>query len=253
MTDGYRTFGHGDHRVMALNGWFGSAEAWRPLLPHLDPQAFSFVCMDYRGYGARKGVAGEYSLAEAARDALALADDLGWERFSVIGHSMGGSVMQRILAEAPERVCALVGVSPVPASGIPFDAQSWKLFTGAVDDPLDRRTIIDFTTGGRLTGVWLDAMVEHSVANSEKAAFAAYLEAWARTDFHASIAGSPVPIKAIVGEHDPAISAEVVRSTFEKWYPNLEVDVLANAGHYAVDETPIALATSIERFLAEVR
>ncbi|ASU84332.1 alpha/beta hydrolase [Nocardiopsis gilva YIM 90087] len=252
MTDGYRTFGHGDHKVLALNGWFGSAEAWRPLLPHLDPTAFSYVCLDYRGYGARKGIAGEYSLAEAARDALEFADDLGWSRFSVIGHSMGGSVMQRILADAPERVRGLVGISPVPANGIPFDEQSWQLFRGAVEEPANRRAIIDLTTGNRLTGVWLDTMVEYSLSNSDKAAFSAYLDAWARTDFHTEIAGSTVPIKAIVGEHDPAISADVLRSTFEKWYPNLEIDVLSNAGHYAVDETPIALATSIERFLVEV-
>ncbi|GAA2006813.1 alpha/beta hydrolase [Nocardiopsis rhodophaea] len=252
MTDGYRTFGHGDHKVLALNGWFGSAEAWRPLLPHLDPTAFSYVCLDYRGYGARKGISGEYSLAEAARDALDFADELGWERFSVIGHSMGGSVMQRILADAPERVRALVGISPVPASGVPFDEQSWQLFHGAVEEPAKRRAIIDLTTGHRLTGVWLDIMVEYSFANSDKAAFAAYLDAWARTDFHTEVIGSTVPIKAIVGEHDPAMSVDVMRSTFEKWYPNLEIDVLANAGHYAMDETPIALATSIERFLVRV-
>ncbi len=40
-----------------------------------------------------------------------------------------------------------------------------------------------------------------------------------------------------------------MQGTFAQWYPNCEVEVLANAGHYAFDETPVALATSIERFL----
>ena len=45
--------------------------------------------MDLRGYGGRKEVAGEFTMDEAAADAIALADELGWDRFSVVGHSMG--------------------------------------------------------------------------------------------------------------------------------------------------------------------
>lgn len=246
-----RRVGSGDHHVIALHGWFGSGAAWAPLLPYLDGSAFTYVFPDYRGYGARKDDAGEHTIAEAAADALALADRLGWPRFSLLGHSMGGTVMQRILADAPERVRAMVGISPVPASGVPFDEQGWQLFSGAADEPGNRRAIIDLTTGNRLTGVWLDAMVKHSVDNSDRQAFGEYLTAWAKTDFHAEIDGNPVPVKLIVGEHDPALGEATMRATFTNWYPNCEIDVFANAGHYAMDETPVALAGSIEGFLTE--
>jgi pimeloyl-ACP methyl ester carboxylesterase len=96
---------------------------------------------------------------------------------------------------------------------------------------------------------WARLCVEHSCRTSDAEAFAAYLTSWTRTDFHELIEGSQVPVKVIVGEHDPALSEQVMRGTFERWYPNCTVEVLANAGHYAFDETPVALATSIERFL----
>lgn len=250
MGGGGHRVGGGPHPVVALHGWFGSAASWAPLWPHLDGGSFSYVFPDYRGYGDRRSEPGAYTLAEAAADVLALADSLGWRRFSMVGHSMGGSVMQRVLADAPERVRTMVGVSPVPAGGVPFDAETRALFDGAADDPAKRRAIIDMTTGNRLTGVWLDAMVAHSLSASARDAFAAYLAAWADTDFHREIEGSPVPVRVIVGEHDPALGAEAMAGTFQRWYPDVEVEVLGNSGHYAIDETPVALATLIERHLA---
>jgi pimeloyl-ACP methyl ester carboxylesterase len=245
----YEEYGAGPHAVVALHGWFGSAAAWRPWHAHLDGEAFRYVFPDYRGYGSRLGEAGEHTLAEAAADVLVLADKLGLERFSLVGHSMGGSVMQRVLADAPHRVRSMVGVSPVPAAGVPFDEQAWSLFSGAADEPANRRAIVDMTTGGRLSGVWLDAVVDHSMRNSSRAAVAGYLHAWAKTDFHTEIEGSDVAVKVIVGEHDPALGADVMEATFRQWYPRCELEVLSNAGHYAMDETPVALATSVERFL----
>lgn len=241
--------GTGAHTVLVLHGWFGSSRSWQALLPHLDSDAFSYVFLDYRGYGSRRGEPGEFSIAEAAADVLAAADELGADRFSLLGHSMGGSVMQRVYADAPERVKALVGVSPVPASGVPFDEQSRQLFDGAADSAGNRRAIIDFTTGNRLTGTWLDAMVRHSLENSDREAFAAYLPAWADTDFHAEIKGSEVPVQVVAGQHDPALGAETMRATFGSWYPNLELEVFPDAGHYAMDESPVALASTVERFL----
>ncbi|TVT39696.1 alpha/beta hydrolase [Amycolatopsis rhizosphaerae] len=251
VNDDYVRVGTGGHVVLALHGWFGSANAWEALTPHLDGDRFTYVFPNYRGYGARRDVAGEHSIAEAAADVLALADELGAGRFSLVGHSMGGSVMQWVYAEAPERVRALVGVSPVPAAGVPFDEQTWQLFSSAADSQESRKAIIDFTTGNRHPGHWLDRLVRHSLDNSDPAAFADYLVAWARTDFHDRIAGSDVPIKVIVGEHDPALGEQTMLATFAQWYPRLELEVMPDAGHYAPDEVPVTLANSIEVFLDE--
>lgn len=244
--------GNGPRKVLALHGWFGSAESWGPMVDVLDPRAFTWAFMDYRGYGGSKHLTGEFTLDEIARDALATADRLGWERFSLVGHSMGGAAIQHVLAAAPARVQALVGVTPVPASGVPFDDAGWALFSSAAQQPAARRGILDFSTGGRLSGHWLDRMLAQSLEHSTPEAFGAYLLAWARTDISSRISGSRVPVKLIVGEHDPSLTAEVMRATWLKSYPICELEVMDNAGHYPMDEAPVALATSIERFLGAV-
>ena len=54
-----------------------------------------------------------------------------------------------------------------------------------------------------------------------------------------------------VGVHHPALSAEVMEQTWLVFYPNAELQVLANAGHYPMFETPAALVASIEGFLGQ--
>ncbi|WP_306430820.1 alpha/beta fold hydrolase [Streptomyces sp. 2R] len=61
-----------------------------------------------------------------AEDALALADGLGWESFSLVGHSMGGKAAQQVLAQAPRRVRKLVGLArspPVPIRWTPTETR----------------------------------------------------------------------------------------------------------------------------------
>lgn len=83
-------------------------------------EAFSYLFMNYRGYGSMRDVRGAYTIDEIATDALALADELGFQTFSMIGHSMGGMAMERIATFAPERVRAMVAVAPVPCGGISY-------------------------------------------------------------------------------------------------------------------------------------
>jgi len=76
----------------------------------IDAGSFTYVLMDQRGYGDSRTADGACTVEEIAADAIVLADSLGWENFSVVGHSMGGKVAQRLVADAPERVTALAGV-----------------------------------------------------------------------------------------------------------------------------------------------
>jgi pimeloyl-ACP methyl ester carboxylesterase len=249
MTIGHRSLGHGPHHVLALHGWFGDETCFDPMRDALTLDEFTYAFMAYRGYGLSRQQRGEYTMKEISADALALADALEWETFSVIGHSMGGMAAQRVLADAPKRVDKLVAVTPVPASGMPFDPESWKLFEGAARSLDHRRGIIDFSTGGRLSKAWVDRIARYSAETATVEAFAAYLQAWAKTDFHGEIIGKPVPVKVIVGAHDQALTEEAMRATYLAWYPHAELEVMANAGHYPMSETPVALATSIEAFL----
>lgn len=249
MANTHHLVGTGPHKVIVLHGWFADRQAFAPMESLLTGNDFTYAFMDYRGYGGMKDVAGSFTMDEIAVDTLALADALGWREFSLIGHSMGGMAIQRVLTRAPSRVRKLVALTPVPASGSPFDDAGWALFSGAAENSGNRYGIIDFTTGNRLSKAWVDKMVAYSFESSTRAAFAAYLIAWAKTDFSAEVKGLPHPVKVIIGAHDQAIGAAAMNATYLAWYPNASLEVLASAGHYPMHETPVELATAIENFL----
>jgi pimeloyl-ACP methyl ester carboxylesterase len=249
MSNTHHVLGSGRRKVILLHGWFGDGHSWAQLEPLLDASAFTWVFMDYRGYGGMKDAPGEYTMDEIAADTIALADSLGFSDFSLVGHSMGGMAIQRVLVGAPDRVESLVAITPVPASGVPFDEQGWALFSGAADKRENRCAIIDYTTGNRHPQAWVDAIVDYSLEHASRAGFAAYLHAWAKTDFSAQVKGLAHRVKVIVGAHDPALTADVARATWLAWYPNATLETLADAGHYPMVETPGALARSMQAFL----
>ncbi|GAU66288.1 hydrolase [Streptomyces sp. NBRC 110611] len=241
--------GTGPHKVIAVHGWFADRSAYDPVVPDLDRDAFQYALVDLRGYGEAREAGGAYTTAEGAADVLALAGRLGWDRFSVVGHSMGGSVVQRVLAAAPHRVRRLVGISPVPASGLPLPPEQWELFSAAAHSPENRRAIIDFSTGGRRPAAWLDRMVRRSLERSDPKAFRAWLDSWATEGFADEVTGSAVPALAVTGKLDPALPAELARRTWMQWYAESRLVELPSAGHYAMDETPLELLRVVEDFL----
>ena len=250
MAGSFVMVGSGEHRVIALHGWFGSALGWGHLADYLNTDQFCYVFPDLRGYGSRKDEPGDFTMAEAAADAIALADDLGWDRFSVVGHSMGGVAIQHVLDQAPDRVRRLIGVSPVPATGIPLGQSEWSLFQSAADSPSSRAMIVNYATGSRLTPAFVDRIVRHSLDNSDSRAFGGYLPSWARADILGQVKGNEVPVKVISGEYDPTQPAEFMEQAWLQVYPNSELEVLRGAGHYAMFETPPAAAMAVEEFLA---
>ncbi len=250
MTCSLVSIGSGDRHVLGVHGWFGSARGWGSLPDFLDRSTYTYAFMDLRGYGGRQEVAGEFTMEEAAADAIALAGELGWDRFSVIGHSMGAKVAHQMLLQAPDRVDKLVGLNPVPANAVPMDEQGWELFSGAAANAGNRAAIIDFTTGSKLTATFVNHVVRHSLENSNQAAFAAYLQAWAKTDFSGKVQpDTRTPVKVIVGVNDPGLSADVMEQTWLVCFPEAEMTILPDAGHYPMFESPVSLATSIEEFL----
>ncbi|MGA5821985.1 alpha/beta fold hydrolase [Kitasatospora sp. NPDC094028] len=243
--------GHGPHHVLVVHGWFADRAAYDRLLPDLDLDAFSYAFVDLRGYGEARDLPGRHTTAEAGADLVATADALGWDRFSLIGHSMGGCIIQRALAAAPERVRRLIGIAPVPASGIPFPPEQWELFASAGDLPESRSAIIDFTTSGVHPRAWVRRMTEQSVERSDAKAFRAWLDSWALEDFHQEIAGRTLPVRVFTCELDQALTPELIQQTWLRHYPRATEVHLPSTGHYPMEETPLQLISAIEEFLGE--
>ena len=250
MLNGYLKLGRGPRKVMVLSGWFGSSADWDGAANALDLDAFTYVFFDYRGYGRSMHLSGDFTFAEATEDVLRLVDHLRWGRFSLIGHSMGGMAMQRVMLAAKQRVECMVAISAVPACGARMPPERLANFERAIDDIAAREAILNASTGSRLSKAWLKHMAQLSWDDSLPKAYAAYLKEWtAGEDFSSQIANNPTPVKVIIGATDPSMTAERMTGTWLAWYPNAELETIANAGHYPMQETPAALASTVQTFL----
>ena len=112
---GLRTGGEGGPRVLALHGWLDNAASFVPLAPHLP--GLDLVAPDLPGHGrsAHFPPGMDYSFASAVHSVLDIADALGWERFALLGHSMGAGIASLVAAACPERVERLVAIEALGA------------------------------------------------------------------------------------------------------------------------------------------
>ncbi|MDQ4089844.1 MAG: alpha/beta hydrolase [Actinomycetota bacterium] len=112
--------GEGGRPVMLVHGFTANAGEVAGILGPLVDCGWHAVAPDLRGHGRsnRPTQRDAYSFELLADDVVALADDLGWDRFALVGHSMGGAVAQLIALDHPERLTGLVLAStfhgPVP-------------------------------------------------------------------------------------------------------------------------------------------
>jgi pimeloyl-ACP methyl ester carboxylesterase len=251
MSIGYTEIGSGSEKVLVLHGWLGDYAVWEPTFNMLNKDVFTYVFIDYRGYGKSTDMQGDYTMREIAGDVISLVDELGFNNFHLIGHSMGGMAMQRVILDIDDRsrIKSAVGVDPVPACGGQLDEQSWALFEGAIKNDENRYNILDFTTGNRNSSQWLNYMVERSRASTTENAFTGYLNAWAKEDFADETKGLETPTLVCIGEHDLAFSKEAMEGTYLAWLPNAQLEIIANAGHYPMQEAPVNLVTIMEDFI----
>jgi pimeloyl-ACP methyl ester carboxylesterase len=218
------------------------------MLAAVHPSEFAVALPDYRGYGRSRDHAGPYDLATIARDVLELADGLGWSRFSLLGHSMGGKAALKVAALSPERVERILGVTPVWAGPAPFDSATAEFFRSAADDVAVRAAIIGSTTGERLPQYWSGKAAEESAKGSLRDAFAGYFESWAFDDFAADIADLDKDVLVVVGAHDRGVPEAVVNATWLAHLPKAQLERYGEAGHYPMFETPLQLAATFKRF-----
>ena len=118
LTIGYTCLGNGPEHVLVMHDWNGDHTTYDATAAYLDGSAFTYAFVDLRGYGKSRDISGDYTVAEVAADCLAVVDELGWQRFHVMGHSMTGMATQRIALDAGSRVKSAIAVCPVSAAGL---------------------------------------------------------------------------------------------------------------------------------------
>lgn len=114
-----RVYGPEDgHPVLALHGWLDNAMTFELLAPKL--QGLRIVALDMAGHGhsGRREPGAGYQLWDYALDALMAAHQLGWQRFSLLGHSLGGIISVLLAGAVPERIKCLALIDGlVPDTG----------------------------------------------------------------------------------------------------------------------------------------
>ncbi|CAN5260327.1 alpha/beta hydrolase [soil metagenome] len=243
-------YGTGPTKAIFIHGWFGDVHDFDAVFSGIDPDLFSIACVEFRGYGVAKDQSGPFDVDRIAQDALALADELGWERFSVVGHSMGGKVAIKVVTIAPERVEKLCGIAPVWAGRSPFDEERLSMLRRAPQVLAVREGVIHGTTGGRLPAFWSRTLAAKSGAICKPEALGDYFESWALGDFSGEVAGLDIETLVVIGAYDPGLSEAAMKATWLANLPNARLIIMPDAGHYPIAETPIALAAHITTFLA---
>ncbi len=103
--------------TLALHGWLDNANTFdnlAPALPELD-----LVALDFAGHGKsdhrQTGI--HYHPLLDMQDILAVSEQLGWETFQIIGHSMGAAIASEFAATFPQRVSRAVCIDGFLATG----------------------------------------------------------------------------------------------------------------------------------------
>ncbi|MBO6520514.1 MAG: alpha/beta hydrolase [Rhodospirillales bacterium] len=104
--------------ILLLHGYPQCHVMWHRMAPDL-ARDHTVVCADLRGYGDSSKPAGtanhdNYSKRAMAADMVAVMNELGFNRFVVIGHDRGGRVAHRMALDHPDAVTRLVVLDIVP-------------------------------------------------------------------------------------------------------------------------------------------
>lgn len=255
---GHSTFGQGPEKVLVFHDWMGDSNNYSPVLPFLDPYSFTYVFADLRGYGQSLHLNGNYNAEEGARDAFELADHLGWDRFHLIGHSMSGMIVQRMALDdwhsGNRKLKSLIGITPVSANGYPADDDTKAFLWSIIQKREESEIGFSLLTGQRLLASWSRMKTVRHLETSSKEAMEGYYTMWLEYDFSEELKSAKVeiPILVIGGRQDlPGFQEPHLQSTFGTWYPNIEFCFITDAGHYPMQETPVYLATQLQKFISK--
>jgi 3-oxoadipate enol-lactonase len=206
---------------------------------------------DLRGHGGSPVVPGPYTVADLAQDVVDLLDELGVDRFSYAGVSLGGAIGLQLAVTVPDRVERLI----VMASAARFpDPPSWKARADRV-----RAEGTEFLVPSRI-GAWVTPRFAESdpaeterllamLRSTPREGYAACCETITDFDVRDRLPGISAPTLVIAGADDPATSPDVVRGIADG-IPDARFVVVPQASHLVSAEQVEAVNAEIQKFLA---
>ena len=230
--------------VIFHHGYTSSRECWEGVIPCLEDR-YRCVAMDCRGAGDSGRPDSGYSLEQYARDVVALADALGFDRFRYVGLSMGGAVGFQLGIEHSARLEQVVLVAPAPASGLQVPESQFETALAAWESPDRERMIRDrILLSGRPNPDYLARAVDRSLSVSR----GHYVDSWrSMAAFRAAdrLAEMTTPTLIVAAAADGLLPANL--ADFQR-LPNASLHVFSRVGHGIPYEVPEALADVVADF-----
>jgi pimeloyl-ACP methyl ester carboxylesterase len=258
--------GKGGRPLLLLHGFTGAKEDFTEWLEPLAELGWHAVAPDHRGHGESSKPTGveAYSLSILADDGLALVEALGWRRYALLGHSMGGFVAQRVASADPSRLVGLVlmdtGHGPVEGLDPELVALAAKVATESgmdaladlvdtVESPLEtaaHRRVLDERPGY----AQFEDRKLRSTSPFLYAALAQELAACADSLASLSALDPQPPALVLVGEQDTPFLESARRMAGALRGSTLAV--IADAGHSPQFENSTDWWTALSTFLATI-
>jgi pimeloyl-ACP methyl ester carboxylesterase len=122
---------HGDEGdpLVLVHGYTGDITDWRHQIPEFS-RTHRLLMMDERGHGRSDAPSDRsaYTIPQMSHDVEALVDHVGFDRYHLLGHSMGGGVVQEIALRSPGRLLSLTLQDTAPRFNLDSDPQiaAWR-------------------------------------------------------------------------------------------------------------------------------
>lgn len=240
----YEESGRGEP-ILFHHGYTGSHDSWPPVIARLDDR-YRCIMLDSRGAGDSARPDDGYTLAQFAQDVVGMADHLGLDRFTYVGHSMGGVIgMQLGLAHA-DRLERLVLVAPAPADGVEMPAEQrararrlWQ--EQARDTMIQERMLTTARPNADAIAAGVDRALSVSAGH--------YDQAWQElvdVRFGERLSQITTPTLVIAGAADGLLPANL--RDFQR-LPNATLHVFSRVSHGVPREVPNAFARVLADFM----
>jgi pimeloyl-ACP methyl ester carboxylesterase len=248
--------------VLLMHGWPQHWYMWREVIPVVAPHARA-IAPDFRGFGWSEVPESGYEKEQLARDMIAILDELGIDEVTVAGHDWGGYVGFLLALEYPERVKSFLALGILPPWGprSPRAAlESWRfLYQPVLGSPgvgryagraLARRGLDD----AGLAPAEVEAFVSRLDGERGMATERLY-RSFVLRELPRIARGrySPddlrVPVELILGGRDPVATYRVAEDIVGQT-DQIELELVADSGHFVVDEKPELVADRLLALLA---
>ncbi|MDR5696490.1 MAG: alpha/beta fold hydrolase [Armatimonadota bacterium] len=251
----YQDGGHGE-AVILLHGFPLSCEIWAPMREWLS-ETCRLVTPDLRGHGLSAKPVGQYVMDVLADDIVALAEHLGFERFVLGGHSMGGYVAFRFAARYADRLSGLILVDTRAEP----DTDEGKAKRLAGIEKIRREGASAFLDGfvpgllGETTKARHPALLGHvrriALRVPDHVLAACLKGMMDRPDSRDLLPNLGIPVLIVVGEEDALTPPDSARQ-MARSLPDAELVVIPRAGHTPSLEAPDLTAKAIAHYLRRV-